>query len=175
MVIQCINNKMFQSCVLQKYIVEEENKIVSYQSQFSNVTFLLTFLITLQIILVRDSLRSYSSRDSGRGSNVTAVTAVPTRSSESFESRFISDFIPVHCLGKGGFGVVFEAKNKIDDCHYAIKRIPLPNRLANDLNQILNISLLQIVFNDWLDQTVCTKTKSTVTVVDTLQTNSFSC
>jgi translation initiation factor 2-alpha kinase 3 len=45
-----------------------------------------------------------------------------------FTSRFLTDFSPVHCLGKGGFGVVFEAKNKIDDCHYAIKRIPLPNR-----------------------------------------------
>lgn len=48
--------------------------------------------------------------------------------SSEFTSRFLTDFSPVHCLGKGGFGVVFEAKNKIDDCHYAIKRIPLPNR-----------------------------------------------
>lgn len=31
-------------------------------------------------------------------------------------------------MGRGGFGVVFEAKNKVDDCNYAIKRIRLPNR-----------------------------------------------
>jgi len=31
-------------------------------------------------------------------------------------------------LGKGGFGVVFEAMNQVDECHYAIKRIALPNR-----------------------------------------------
>ena len=31
-------------------------------------------------------------------------------------------------LGKGGFGVVFETKNKVDECHYAVKRIGLPNR-----------------------------------------------
>jgi serine/threonine protein kinase len=48
--------------------------------------------------------------------------------SSQFTSRFLTDFSPVHCLGKGGFGVVFEARNKIDDCSYAIKRIPLPNR-----------------------------------------------
>lgn len=48
--------------------------------------------------------------------------------SSEFTSRFLTDFHPVHCLGKGGFGVVFEARNKIDDCCYAIKRIPLPNR-----------------------------------------------
>jgi serine/threonine protein kinase len=48
--------------------------------------------------------------------------------SSQFISRFLTDFDPIHCLGKGGFGVVFEARNKIDDYNYAIKRIPLPNR-----------------------------------------------
>lgn len=45
-----------------------------------------------------------------------------------FKSRYLQDFEPIHCLGKGGFGIVFEARNKIDDCHYAIKRIPLPSQ-----------------------------------------------
>lgn len=45
---------------------------------------------------------------------------------DNCESRYLTDFEPVDCLGKGGYGVVFEAKNKIDDCHYAIKRIALP-------------------------------------------------
>lgn len=51
-----------------------------------------------------------------------------TTSSSVFTSRFLSDFEMVQCLGKGGFGVVFEAKNKLDDCNYAIKRIVLPGR-----------------------------------------------
>lgn len=42
--------------------------------------------------------------------------------------RYLTDFEPVQCLGRGGFGVVFEARNKVDDCNYAIKRIRLPNR-----------------------------------------------
>lgn len=46
----------------------------------------------------------------------------------NFKSRYLTDFDPVDCLGKGGYGIVFEAKNKIDDCNYAIKRIALPNR-----------------------------------------------
>lgn len=45
-----------------------------------------------------------------------------------FLCRYLTDFEPVQCLGRGGFGVVFEARNKVDDCHYAIKRIRLPNR-----------------------------------------------
>ncbi|TKS87229.1 Eukaryotic translation initiation factor 2-alpha kinase 3 [Collichthys lucidus] len=53
--------------------------------------------------------------------------AIETRSSE-YVSRYLTDFEPVQCLGRGGFGVVFEARNKVDDCNYAIKRIRLPNR-----------------------------------------------
>lgn len=33
-------------------------------------------------------------------------------------------------LGKGGFGIVFEARNKVDECCYAIKRITLPIKYA---------------------------------------------
>ncbi|XP_059544363.1 eukaryotic translation initiation factor 2-alpha kinase 3 isoform X4 [Myotis daubentonii] len=42
-------------------------------------------------------------------------------------SRYLTDFEPIQCMGRGGFGVVFEARNKVDDCNYAIKRIRLPN------------------------------------------------
>ncbi|KAL6105903.1 eif2ak3 [Pungitius sinensis] len=55
------------------------------------------------------------------------AVAMETRSSE-YVSRYLTDFEPVQCLGRGGFGVVFEARNKVDDCDYAIKRIRLPNR-----------------------------------------------
>lgn len=53
---------------------------------------------------------------------------------DSFKSRYLTDFEPVDCLGKGGYGVVFKAKNKIDDCNYAIKRIALPNRFIILIN-----------------------------------------
>lgn len=55
------------------------------------------------------------------------VVVTETRSCE-YVSRYLTDFEPVQCLGRGGFGVVFEARNKVDDCNYAIKRIRLPNR-----------------------------------------------
>ena len=58
--------------------------------------------------------------------------------SSPFISRFLTDFDPIHCLGKGGFGVVFEARNKIDDCNYAIKRIPLPNRYEAQSSSLLH-------------------------------------
>ena len=41
--------------------------------------------------------------------------------------RFYNEFEQKACLGRGGFGVVFESTNKMDDCSYAIKRITLNN------------------------------------------------
>lgn len=64
--------------------------------------------------------------------NSISIATDPLSSSDSFssttefESRYMVDFDHVQCLGKGGFGVVFKAKKKIDDCEYAIKRIYLP-------------------------------------------------
>lgn len=52
----------------------------------------------------------------------------PSRqNSDEYISRYASDFDHIQVLGHGGFGVVFEATNKVDECHYAIKRITLPN------------------------------------------------
>ena len=41
--------------------------------------------------------------------------------------RYLTDYEPVQCLGAGGFGVVFESKNKLDEIHYAVKRVRLPS------------------------------------------------
>lgn len=51
-------------------------------------------------------------------------------------SYFHSSFDIARCIGKGGFGVVFEAKHKLDDCHYAIKRINL-KKYGRSLQQAL--------------------------------------
>ncbi|XP_016003320.1 eukaryotic translation initiation factor 2-alpha kinase 3 isoform X1 [Rousettus aegyptiacus] len=74
-------------------------------------------------------------------------------------SRYLTDFEPIQCMGRGGFGVVFEARNKVDDCNYAIKRIHLPNReLAREkvMREVKALAKLEhpgIVryFNAWLE------------------------
>uniref|UniRef100_A0A1S4HBH7 non-specific serine/threonine protein kinase n=1 Tax=Anopheles gambiae TaxID=7165 RepID=A0A1S4HBH7_ANOGA len=63
--------------------------------------------------------RSYSESSSSNG---------PPALVDNYTSRFRDDFDLVQCLGKGGFGVVFEVRNKLDDCRYAIKRVVLPNK-----------------------------------------------
>lgn len=44
-----------------------------------------------------------------------------------FASRFLEDFELVRLLGRGAYGRVFEARKKIDEKHYAVKRIKLPS------------------------------------------------
>ncbi|XP_007175374.2 eukaryotic translation initiation factor 2-alpha kinase 3 isoform X2 [Balaenoptera acutorostrata] len=76
-----------------------------------------------------------------------------------YVSRYLTDFEPIQCMGRGGFGVVFEARNKVDDCNYAIKRIRLPNReLAREkvMREVKALAKLEhpgIVryFNAWLE------------------------
>ncbi|KAH8278465.1 hypothetical protein KR018_003841 [Drosophila ironensis] len=60
--------------------------------------------------------------------NQRSISESTTHSGEHYTSRFQTDFELMQCLGRGGFGVVFEAKNKLDENRYAIKRITLPNK-----------------------------------------------
>lgn len=71
---------------------------------------------------------SNSANSKSNSNNKRSVSESTSNSGENFSSRFQSDFDLMRCLGRGGFGVVFEAKNKLDDCRYAIKRITLPNK-----------------------------------------------
>lgn len=71
------------------------------------------------------SFKEFSSHRTRSSLTVRSVSFVLTVESSP---RYLTDFEPVQCLGRGGFGVVFEARNKVDDCNYAIKRIRLPNR-----------------------------------------------
>uniref|UniRef100_A0A7G3AH43 Putative eukaryotic translation initiation factor 2 alpha kinase pek n=1 Tax=Lutzomyia longipalpis TaxID=7200 RepID=A0A7G3AH43_LUTLO len=78
---------------------------------------------------------------------------------EGFTSRFLTDFEMLQCLGRGGFGVVFEAKNKIDHCKYAIKRIVLPSkkesrdRVLREVRTLANCEHQNIVryFQAWME------------------------
>ncbi|XP_014483949.1 PREDICTED: eukaryotic translation initiation factor 2-alpha kinase-like [Dinoponera quadriceps] len=81
----------------------------------------------------------------------------------NFISRYLTDFTPVDCLGRGGYGVVFQAKNKLDGCQYAIKRIALPNteypreRVMREVRALAKLDHRNIVryFNSWLEFPPC--------------------
>lgn len=62
---------------------------------------------------------------------------------EIFISRFDDDFTIIKRLGKGGFGVVLEVYQKIDNCKYAIKRITIPKEKQALERVLREKSLLQ--------------------------------
>ncbi|RUS80172.1 hypothetical protein EGW08_012061 [Elysia chlorotica] len=93
-----------------------------------------------------DSQGSLSSNDS-------------TPDGMDYTSRFAADFDSLRCLGAGGFGVVFEAVNKMDCQHYAVKRIMLPKsdgakekvlREVRALAQLDHVGIVRF-FNAWVE------------------------
>ncbi|CAH1103142.1 unnamed protein product [Psylliodes chrysocephalus] len=92
--------------------------------------------------------------------SVSTERRVSERDSEIFTSRYINDFDTLRCLGKGGFGVVFEVKQKIDECHYAIKRITLPDedkdrdRVMREVKALAKLEHQNIVryFCSWVEK-----------------------
>ncbi|CAG9112592.1 unnamed protein product [Plutella xylostella] len=84
----------------------------------------------------------------------------PPPPSPEYSGRYENDFTPLRCLGKGGFGVVFEARNKIDHRSYAVKRITLPRReskrerVLREVRALAKLEHEHIVryFNAWLEE-----------------------
>merc|ERR1719330_911947 len=66
--------------------------------------------------------------------NFSRSASTNSGSNGPFVSRYLTDYEPVQCLGAGGFGVVFESKNKLDEIHYAVKRVRLPSREKSKKN-----------------------------------------
>jgi PAS domain S-box-containing protein len=80
------------------------------------------------------SLSCYYNKDviSTSSTNITGIYLVSVRDvtrqlteMEWSKSRYQTEFKEIKCIGKGGFGSVYLAKNKLDEQIYAIKKIPL--------------------------------------------------
>ena len=92
-------------------------------------------------------------------SKIRSLSESTNAAEVNYSSRFMNDFDMMQCLGKGGFGVVFEAKNKLDDCNYAIKRIVLPSkqesreRVMREVKTLANCEHKNIVryFQAWVE------------------------
>ncbi|XP_075984551.1 eukaryotic translation initiation factor 2-alpha kinase-like isoform X2 [Anticarsia gemmatalis] len=84
----------------------------------------------------------------------------PSPSIPEYSGRYENDFKALRLLGKGGFGVVFEARNNIDHCSYAVKRITLPrreskrDRVLREVRALAKLEHEHIVryFNAWVEE-----------------------
>lgn len=102
--------------------------------------------------------RKRSTSCSSTGSMNSPSSSMDERDAH-FSSQYLNDFIPIECLGRGGFGVVFEAKKMIDDRTYAVKRITLPDRekarvrVMREVKALAQLDHRNIVryFNAWIE------------------------
>ncbi|GAA99251.1 uncharacterized protein L969DRAFT_48259 [Mixia osmundae IAM 14324] len=76
------------------------------------------------------SPRKATDEDTGFFGSLTVPQAISS-------SRYQADFVEVEFLGRGGFGQVCKARNKIDGRFYAIKKIKLQSRDATAEQKIL--------------------------------------
>ncbi|XP_043463144.1 eukaryotic translation initiation factor 2-alpha kinase-like isoform X2 [Leptopilina heterotoma] len=123
---------------------------------------ILNFMLTQSLFnataVIKDALLPPCIIETHIEKNEESQKAVVDNGGE-FISRFLSDYEPVDCLGKGGYGIVFEAKNKVDECNYAIKRITLPNsrtsreRVMREVRALAKLDHQNVVryFNAWIE------------------------
>ena len=90
----------------------------------------LTCLLMIHFQGSSPSLNKMDSSDSLQSSDSSPTLGEDKQTPAEFKSRFADEFDCIACLGKGGYGIVFHVRNKVDDQEYAVKRIALPNRYA---------------------------------------------
>lgn len=144
-----------------------------------------TFAIAVNVCFTRHYIRNFTSkfvRDSMKETSTVELPQPPCTSNplppskglesqtssdssflatppSEFVSRYLTDFEHIQNLGKGGFGVVFQSRNKFDDCEYAIKRIRMPNkeeakkRIMREVKALAKLDHSGIVryYNSWLE------------------------
>ncbi|XP_071506558.1 eukaryotic translation initiation factor 2-alpha kinase 3-like [Diadema antillarum] len=112
-------------------------------------------------MLERERREAREEAENATRSSTNSLEAANVESTpKEYKSRYLGDFDHMECLGKGGFGIVFQAKNKVDENSYAVKRITLPNRKeARDkvLREARTLAILDhpgIVryYNSWLEE-----------------------
>ncbi|TIB97670.1 kinase-like protein [Wallemia mellicola] len=85
---------------------------------------------------------------------------------QSNTSRFRSDFEEVEHLGKGGFGEVVKARNRLDGLFYAIKKVRLKSNTDSKLfREVLSLSRLNSryvvrYFGCWIEEAAQTVSQS---------------
>ena len=106
--------------------------------------------------LASESQMSFSSSLSAIPPQRTRQDSIPSRSGLL---RYANEFHELGRLGKGGFGEVFKARNKLDGQLYAIKKITqnTPGSLSAILSETILLSRLNhpnVVryFNTWLEE-----------------------
>ncbi|KAJ8606060.1 hypothetical protein MRB53_041215 [Persea americana] len=88
-------------------------------------------------------------------------------------SRYAQDFTEIGRLGKGGFGEVVKARNKLDGGIYAIKKIVRAPQLDQILSEVMLLNRLNhpyVVryYSTWVEETVQQNTDESSSITETI-------
>ncbi|KAJ2803226.1 hypothetical protein H4R21_002115 [Coemansia helicoidea] len=96
-----------------------------------------------------ESSLSYEWSDSMSGASVMM---------DAQRSRYHDDFVQLRCLGRGGFGKVYEVRNKLDGRPYAVKLIKIKGEITaektlREIKTLANLDHPNIVryYSSWLE------------------------
>lgn len=104
-------------------------------------------LLTAEFLRSNDTIID-QDLSSGRTSDTNGAVDLPRRlrheSSNALEpmSRYAQDFVEIGRLGRGGFGEVVKARNKLDGGVYAIKKIHHAPQLDRILSEVMLLNRL---------------------------------
>lgn len=96
------------------------------------------------------------------------------------KSRLKCDFEELQFLGKGGFGNVIKVRNRLDNCLYAVKRIPLKpksvqftKRITREVQLISRLNHENVVryYNAWIESSEEQSSSSNSTDTDSASKN----
>lgn len=120
---------------------------------------------TTEKLLEHAYIKKYIPRDSlwmnAEKENIELNKSNTASSCADVDSRLLKEFELIRVIGKGGFGVVILAKNKVDNCVYAIKRISLTKRdwdergkIMKEIQILSRLSHQNIVryYNSWIEK-----------------------
>ncbi|GFY48248.1 eukaryotic translation initiation factor 2-alpha kinase 3 [Trichonephila inaurata madagascariensis] len=121
----CVVNFTFPKRADEYFELSHWLKIITITSIFTFVFIygLLYYFFFRHFLIKKEFANEGTSTIELAPVTVEEVSEKAKETKSDFVSRFHKDFQLIAILGKGGFGVVMEVKNKIDDCEYAVKRI----------------------------------------------------
>ncbi|KAF8784784.1 Eukaryotic translation initiation factor 2-alpha like protein [Argiope bruennichi] len=95
--------------------------------------YIFDWIFWLKLLELQKKFASEGTSTTEMALGINETSESKREATPEFVSRFHKDFQLIAILGKGGFGVVMEVKNKIDDCEYAVKRIRIKTEKYKEL------------------------------------------